>query len=119
MKTKVYEVGYWSHEESPRYLFTNKDEYTQEEFNTIITDIVKEILEKHKEKKDNYYKEITFEWILKDVIEALKKNYGFVELESNVSFFPFGWASIATNEWEWETSNDDINVLRKALKNKK
>jgi hypothetical protein len=73
MKTKVYEVGYWSHEESPRYLFTNKDEYTQEEFNTIITDIVKEILEKHKEKKDNYYKKITFEWILEDVIEALKK----------------------------------------------
>jgi len=114
---KLYEIGYWSHEESPSFLFTNETNYTQEQFNQVIIDIVKN--SKQQVGKDEFLK-ITFENILKDIVEELKVKYKFTIIKAEVSFVPFGWSNLTnTKGWEWEIGNDDINVLIKALKNEK
>ena len=54
---------------------------------------------------------------MKNIVDKLKAKYKFTIIKAEISFIPFGWSNLTNTEgWEWETGNDDINVLIKALK---
>ncbi len=113
---KFYKIGYWSHEESPSFFFTNNTDYTQKQFNQIIIDIIKNLKQLISKEK---FQKLTFENILEDVVEELKAKYEFVIIKPKNSFVPFGWANIFNKEkgWESETKYDDINILINAFRN--
>ena len=111
-----YEIGYWSMEEVPRIIFTNEKNYTQDQFDDLIIDLVKEL--KPKLLKDyKKIEDVNFENCLYDIVRLLKNNFGFEPIKPSVIFRPFGWASIKNkNDWIDETKHDRVlNKLRDAL----
>jgi len=113
---KIYELGYWSRDESPKILLTCDKEYTQEQFNDLVTDIITDIGIKEIEKNGHF--DSTFEHILIPLYETLQQ-YGFNEIKANIKIKPFGWASLIEYDWKYDISEtDDINILRKLIRKK-
>lgn len=112
-----YEVGYWSHEEAPKMIFTNEKNYTQDQFDNLIIDLVKELKPKLIENYEKW-EDVNFDNCLHDIVPLLINNFGFKPLNPDVIFRPFGWASIVNkNDWIDDTKHDRaLNKLRDALK---
>ncbi|MCX6815201.1 MAG: hypothetical protein NTY20_06145 [Candidatus Aenigmarchaeota archaeon] len=67
-----------------------------------------------KSKKEEYF-DLSFEWLLSDVVKELVKSFGFVRVEFDARFEVFGWADIA-DEKDWEHDRDEqLNLLTKAV----
>jgi hypothetical protein len=113
---KIYEIGYWSHDEAPKILLTCDKEYTQEQFNDLVTDIISDIGVKEIEK--NGYFDSSFESVLLLLYEELQQ-YGFNEIKADVKLRPFGWASLTEDDWKHGIpETDDLNILREKIRQK-
>jgi hypothetical protein len=113
---KIYEIGYWSHEEAPKILLTCDKEYTQEQFNDLVTDIISDIGVNELEKYGKF--DSSFETVFMSLFETLTE-FGFSEIKSDVKLRPFGWASLTESDWKHDISEtDDINLLREKIRNK-
>ena len=85
--TYTYEVGYHSYEESTIYTLTNDKEYTQQQFDELVSDCMIEAY-KAKKAKEVYTKSI--QDILEETINILKDKFGFKAAEIHARFTPFG-----------------------------
>jgi hypothetical protein len=122
----IYQVGYWTMEESPSYYLFHVNKYTQEQFDDIVSDAfvksykdkwpiceLKDISDEHGE---STYETDYVDDILDDAMNYLYKE-GFIEIKTDITFEPFGWASIS-DESSWKGSyreNDKLNMIREKL----
>lgn len=111
---KIYELGYWSHEEAPKIILSCDNSYTQEQFNDLIIDIIKNIEIYEIELYGSF--NFTFEDCLEPVLKSLIDDFGFSIINSDVIFKPFGWGPLNNDGWVHDIpKNDDIYIIRKAL----
>jgi hypothetical protein len=103
----VYEVGYWSHEESPRYLLYSDKKFTKKQFDDLVSDCFKVAYQN----KNNDSNHVNVEELLSEAVEILK-GFGFKEYETTASFIPFGWACVKNNE-DWKEGEDsELKLIR-------
>lgn len=114
-----YEVGYDSYEEAPIVTLISEKEYTQDQFDELVSDCTIKVHNAPKD-KEMYYSG-TFGNIMDMVIKMLVSDFGFKEPIFQARFQPFGWASIVDeNDWEQATKNDkQLNLIRKKIKDGK
>lgn len=110
----IYQVGYSSYEESPRYLLQSDLEYTENQFNDLVSDCFANV---YKNKSDKQNVDYSVDNLLSEVIQYLKNNFGFIDFVPKCTFMPFGWASVSDSEhWKQKTSNDiELTLIRKKI----
>lgn len=119
---KIYEFGYWSHEECPNYLLTCVNDYTPDQFKDLCVDLYKEAYEKAIKENKTDPTNTWVEELIDVVLEKLIVNFGFNELTPDCSFNPFGWGSvnvINSENWEDLPKKDDLYKIRNKLNNLK
>ena len=110
----IYEIGYWSHEEAPKILFTCDKDYTQEQFTDLVSDIIADIGVKEIEQYGEFFSK--FEDLLEPVYFKLQE-FGFKEIKSTVKLNPYGWSSLTDVDWKKDLpEDDDIYILSKKLR---
>lgn len=111
----IYEIGYWSMEESPMILLSSNVKYTQTEFDDLVSDaFIKSYIVKYPNIDDDYD---TAGDVYREAIDILISEHGFSEIKTEISFIPFGWASIKNID-DWKGSyndNDKLSILREKL----
>jgi hypothetical protein len=108
----IYNLGYYSHEESEYIQLYHSDKFTQEQFEEIIMKSVADIIGESKDK------DYTFEDIFTDVMEYLIKNVGFKKVKFDADFNIFGWPPILDkNDWKGERG-ELLDKLADFVKNK-
>ena len=106
LKKYLYNVGYYSHEESQYDQLSHTKKYTKEEFEKLVLETILDILRSRDDKESNIsYQRINFE-----VIEKLIEKYGFKEVEFEGSFEIFGWANLLDKE-DWKHDQDE-NLMK-------
>jgi hypothetical protein len=121
-----YEIGYWSHEECPKHILTNEKEYSQGEFDELVSNCYVEAYNNkikadkedaeaynNKIKTDKEYDDFSYtaEDLIDYVIEILNNNFGFKEPITKAKFNPFGWASLK-NKIDWDGHRDfQLNLI--------
>jgi len=125
-----YNVNYWSHEDSQKFILTHPKSFTQEEFNELVSDCYVEAYlqhinsEEYLEQKefetqfpeiyyDDDYESICFYELLNFVVEILKTKFNFTEINPEISFTVFGWSSVNKDDW-----SDDSNKSNKLVRDK-
>ncbi len=121
----VYQVGYYTHEESPRYNLTHEVKYSKKQFDDMVIDIMSDLAIKvpittfdfdDGSKSEDRFDSV--ENILTETIEILKSNSGFKDLIITSSFTPFGWASI-NDKTDWRGQRGkDLDKITKRVKEK-
>lgn len=113
---EIYEIGYWSHEEAPKILFTCDKDYTQEQFTDLVSDIIADIGVEEIEIYGDF--RTRFDDLLEPLFFKLKE-FGFKEIKSTVKLRPFGWAPLTEIDWKHDIpETDDINILREKIRNR-
>ena len=111
---EIYEIGYWSHEESPKILFTCDKDYTQEQFIDLVSDIIADLGLIDIEKYGIFNSK--FEDILEPLYFKLQE-FGFKEIKSTVKVNPFGCAILTNEHWKYDIpETDDLNILREKIR---
>ena len=104
----IYQVGYYSYEESPKFLLKSEKLYTKKQFDDLVSDCYKKAylnIRKDFESDDNIDHMLSqVEDFLEEVIKILKNEFGFETFNPVCNFMPFGWASV-TDYKDWK---DDI-----------
>lgn len=111
----VYSVGYYSYEESPRYLLQSEKEYNQNQFDELLSDCFarayKENIKTESVEDDDGLLD-SVEYLLRDVIKILKNDFGFIDFKPQAIFIPFGWASTKDSS-NWKRSEDNqLKLIR-------
>jgi len=104
----IYQVGYYSYEESPKYLLKSEKLYTKKQFDDLVSDCYQKayLISKKDFEKDKILDNMLLqvEDLLEEVIKILKNDFGFETFNPVCEFMPFGWASVTDYE-DWK---DDI-----------
>jgi len=102
----IYNLGYYSHEESEYTQLSHKDKFTQKEFEGFVMKASAKIIKESNDKK------LTFQDIFSGVVEELVKSYGFTEVKFDAEFSAFGWADILDkNDWKSEREKSLDKIL--------
>jgi hypothetical protein len=108
----IYNLGYYSHEESEYISLYHKDKFTQKEFEEFVMNATFKIIEGSGDQ------ELTFQDIFSEVVEELVKSYGFTEVKFDAEFSAFGWAHILDkDDWKAERG-ESLDKLADFIKNK-
>lgn len=108
----IYDIGYYSHEESDNVQFYHEQKFVKKEFEDIVIKAAISVLKNQKIGKSGI---ITFQDIFHDVVEELVRNFGFKKVEFDAKFNAFGWANIF-DEKDWEDDRDEqLDLLTKAI----
>ena len=111
----IYNIGYYSHEESSYVQLIHDQKYSETEFKNIIFKAVENVLRKMKDKEIEliplYF---SFQSIFDNVIEELINSFGFRKLEYTASWDCFGWPSIL-NEKDWPNDRESLKELTEYL----
>ncbi len=123
-----YLVGYSSYEEAPTYTLMCNKEYTQSEFDILLSDCIVEAYflctsDKSKFEEieavaglEEYDYHSRLENLIGPAIEILVSKHDFIEPQFKCSFQPFGWASIK-NEDDWKGEKDkQLDLVRERFK---
>ncbi len=114
----IYQVGYYSYEESPEYLLKSEKLYTKKQFDDLVSDCYKKAyltIKKDFEKDENLENMLSkVEHFLEEVIKILKNDFGFKTFNPVCDFMPFGWASVTDYEdWRDDTKSDtQLKLIR-------
>jgi len=114
---EIYEIGYWSYEDSSKTLLTNDKPYTQDQFNDLVSDIIADIGVVELELYGDFRSR--FDDLIEPIVLSLINDFNFKEVKPKVKLRPFGWSSLTENDWKHDISkDDDINILREKLREK-
>jgi len=107
----IYKVGYESFEESPSDLLESEINYSQIEFDELVSNCYAEIYNTF---KNNTYSPPSVSNIYNLVRNILVSKYSFKLVAEQCSFMPFGWASIIDYEdWKNEVVDDmQLKLIR-------
>lgn len=123
-KVYIYDIGYYTYEESGNWQLVSKKKYTKEELSDVISDVFKivndlggynlESYEKSKggklyKPKDGYQVEQLFPSVIKYLVDF----YEFELLEFENDYNIFGWASVEKNDWVHDSK--ELNLIRKKI----
>ena len=112
-----YRIAYWTYEESEEIILQHEKNFSKEEFNNLIYKITNSIITSE---KYNYLPRIYFELIFHELINILKNDYNFSEINLEQNWEIFGWGDLVSNKKQFIAEDNDGNLinLRKYLKNK-
>ena len=106
LKKYLYNVGYYTHEESQYDQLSHTKKYTKEEFEKFVLEIILDVLRSRDDKESNF----SYQRIHSEVIEKLVERYGFKEVEFEADFNIFGWANLLDEE-DWKHDQDE-NLMK-------
>lgn len=115
---KIYKFGYYTEEESPYYLLTYVNDYTEEQFKNLCADLYVEAYEEYKESLGEWGKDFaadTVDNLFSVVLEKLIVKFGFNEIKPDCTFNPFGWRSIERNN-SIDIKSKDLELIRNKIK---
>ncbi len=119
----VYLTGYWTHEDDCKHHLVNEKHYTKSQFADLISEV---ILRCYKEddtvaenKKNILYRGPHVSDYYLKMIEILKNEFDFKELEIKTDFLPFGYANITDfDDWGDQVAWDqDLKLVREKITN--
>ena len=97
----IYNLGYYSHEESEYIQLSHDNKFTQKEFEEIVMNSAARIFDKESDKN------ISFQDIFLDVVDDLIKNCGFKKVDFEAEFSVFGWPHIMDKD-DWKGERDKL-----------
>jgi len=97
----IYNMGYYSHEESEYTQLYHEDKFSEQEFEEIIMKSATKILDG--ENVEN----TSFQDIYHEVVEELINSFGFKKVEFEAEFSIFGWPKIG-NKDEWKGARGEL-----------
>ncbi len=124
----IYDIGYYSHEESDNVQFYHEQKFSKKEFEDArkqsfrhpgiedsVNIVIKAAINMLKNQKIGKRGIITFQDIFHDVAEELTRNFGFRRVDFTARFNAFGWANILDKK-DWEDDRDEqLNLLTEKL----
>jgi len=116
MKTYNYVVGYDSYEEAPQTQLTNEKEYTQEQFDDLVSDCFARAFKAKGKIKHDFQANV--DHLIDDAIKILEEEFGFERPAVQATFSPFGWASVVDDkDWEGHVDSDkQLQLIRSKIK---
>jgi len=112
----TYNVGYHSYEESEYTQLLHSEEFTEQQLLEWVTEAIIQIMRESGRKRYSKKFEGWYEYLHSRVIDYLVENKGFKELKFQASFSLFGWSSIFTDNWGKQVSDDNMSVIRRAVR---
>ncbi len=104
--TYNYKIGYYSHEESDYIELQHEKKFSDEELTEMISEYTVEIIKKMKQDDYVHSFQDIFNYGDHGIIKYLKEKYGFKDIEYELSWTVFGWASIFDkSDWEGDRDN--------------
>jgi len=103
----IYVIGYWTCEESEYTYLVSDDKYTKEEIEEMVHDCALKTIKEMKE-KDSYLH--SYQDIHGGIIQHLKDDYDFWDIEAEQEWTVFGWGSIFRHG-DWNTYRDEPDKL--------
>jgi len=100
---EIYNIGYYTYEESDYAQLYHEKKFTKKELDEIIFKASLSVIKKKMVLNHFIH---NYSDIHSDVISVLCDNYGFKEVEYDMSWTCFGWASIFDNK-DWESDRDN------------
>jgi hypothetical protein len=88
----IYDIGYYSYEDSSYAQLTHSEKYTDEDLRGLVEEAVLAIVAVEKAREHGYVS--TYDSIHHEVIEWLLTEKGFSKLELTATWNCFGWGSI-------------------------
>lgn len=113
----IYNIGYWSYEESYYEQLSHEKRYSKEELNKIFKQVLLVCFRKHLESNPPYPKDTTLQTLmhLDEFLEEFKKR-GFKPIKCSESINVFGWAPILEGGFKCVVS-DKEKEIKEYLKN--
>ena len=104
--TYNYKIGYNSHEESDYVELQHEKRFSDEELTEMISESTVEIIKKMKQDDYVHSFQDIFNYGDHGIIKYLKEKYGFKDIEYELCWTVFGWASIFDkSDWEGDRGN--------------
>lgn len=124
IKVYIYNVGYYSYEESCYAQLYHMKKFTQKEFEDIVIKASISVLKDHEyvknykqSNKEPFKITVTFQDILFSVIEVLIEKFGFKKVNFIGKFDVFGWADILdSKDWKGERDKQLDRLTKEARK---
>jgi hypothetical protein len=110
-----YQVGYGSYEESDIHTLKHEKQFTQEQFDELVSDCVVKVY--HSQPDDYMRKQLM--WLNDKVIELLVSEYGFQKPVFQASFIAFGWADLDDpDDWKPTVEDAQLDLIRAKIRSR-
>ncbi len=106
----TYIVGYGTCEESEFSYLTHEEQFTKEEFEEMIHTCALKVIKQRKEADDYLH---SYQGIHDRLVQYLKVDFGFGDVEVEQSWSVFGWASLFKHgDWDmYRHEPDNLTAL--------